>query len=158
MAREVIATSLLIIASVIAVVALINAILPSISGLSHSYTTVAQDMENQVKTDVDIIFITTQDNNVSMWLKNVGYNQISLSSVKFSDIFISSSSNNWYPGYNSTSNPTWNYTMENGNGDIWDSGETIKITVGLDDLPSDTYRVKFILYNGVSATDIFSKG
>lgn len=153
-----ITTSMLIIASVIAVVALINAVLPSVNGMSRSYTSVAQDMENEVKTDVDIIFITAQENNVSMWVKNVGSNHVPLSYIEFSDIFITSSSNYWHPDYGSNSSPSWNYTMENGNGDSWDAGETIKITIELDeDLPDDTYELKFVLYNGVSESDIFSR-
>jgi len=157
MSKEVITTSMLIIASVVAVVALINAVLPSVNGMSRSYTSVAHDMENEVKTDVDIIFITTQDNNVSMWVKNVGSSHIPLYYIKFSDIFITSSSNYWHPDYGSAPNPSWNYTMENGNGDTWNTGETIKATIELDSLPSATYELKFVLYNGVSESDIFSR-
>ncbi len=152
-----ITTSMLIIASVVAVVALVNAVLPSVDGMSRSYTSVAQDMENEVKTDVDIIFITTQGDNVSMWVKNVGSNHIPLSYIEFSDIFITSSSNYWHPDYGSASNPGWNYTMENGKGDTWNNGETIKATIELDSLPTDTYELKFVLYNGVSESDIFSR-
>ncbi|UGV39925.1 hypothetical protein J7W08_07290 [Methanococcoides orientis] len=157
MSSEVITTSILLIASVVAVVALISAVVPSVNELSRSYTSVADEMGTEVRTDVDIIFISAQGNNVSVWIKNVGSSRIPLSYFGMSDIFITSSSNYWHPDFESTSNPAWNYTLENGDGNTWDSGETIKTIIELDNLPSDTYNLNFVLYNGVSGSDIFSK-
>lgn len=157
MSNEVITTSILVIASVVAVVALVNAVVPSMNELSRSYTSLADEMNTEVKTDFDIIFVDTEGNNVSVWIKNVGSSRIPISYFGMSDIFITSTSNYWHPDFESASNPTWNYTLENGDGNTWDSGETIKTIIELDSLPSDTYRLNFVLYNGVSGSDIFSK-
>lgn len=157
MSKEVIASAILMIVSVIAAVAFVNAILPSVYGLSDSYNSIASNMEDQFKTDIDIIFIYPDGNNVSIWIKNVGSSNIPLSQLQFSDIFMMSSSSYWNPVFESASAPSWKYTLENGGGDTWNRGETIKATITLDSLPSDIYKITFFLYNGVSTSDTFSK-
>ncbi|KKG10371.1 hypothetical protein [Methanosarcina sp. 2.H.A.1B.4] len=157
MAKEVITSAILVMVSVIAAVTFVNAILPSVYGLSESYNSVAHNMEDQFKTDLDIIFIYPEDNNVSVWIKNVGSSNIPLSKLQYCDVFILSSSNYWNPGFESNSTPSWEYTFENGGGDTWDRGETIKAAISLDSLPSDIYQITFFLYNGVSTSDTFSK-
>ncbi|ABE51344.1 hypothetical protein [Methanococcoides burtonii] len=157
MSSEVLTTSILTIASIVAVIALINTVVPSINELSRSYSAISHEMGTEVKTDIDIIFISTQENNISLWVKNVGSSRIPLSYLGMSDIFITSSSNSWHPYFENASAPTWDYTLENGDGSTWDAGETIKTSIELDTLPSDTYNINFVLYNGVSGSDIFSK-
>ncbi|WP_269849367.1 hypothetical protein [Methanosarcina horonobensis] len=51
------------------------------------------------------------------------------------------------------------YTLENGDGDTWNRGETIKVSIkfDVDELSSGIYKVTFFLYNGVSASDTFSR-
>lgn len=156
MSKEVISSAILVIVSVIAAVAFVNAILPSVYSLSGSYNSVAQNMEDQFKSDIDIIFIYPDGNNIYVWVKNVGSSNIPLSKLDYCDIFVMSSSDYYNPGFESASNPSWNYTLVNGDGDTWNRGETIKATITLDSLPSDLYKVTFFLYNGVSASDTFS--
>ncbi|HWR24915.1 MAG TPA: hypothetical protein VN278_01665 [Methanosarcina sp.] len=158
MSKEVIATALLLIASVIAVVAFIGAIIPSVYDLSSSYNSVASTMGDQLKTDIEIIFIYPEGDHVSVWIKNVGASSIPLSKLQYSDIFIMSPSNYWNPGFGSNSTPSWSYTLVNGAGDTWKKGETIKAEVSFNEtLPSNNYQISFFLYNGISASDKFSK-
>lgn len=157
MSKEVITSAILVIVSVIAAVAFVNAILPSVYGLSESYSSVAQSMEDQFKTDIDIIFIYPEGNNVYVWIKNIGSSNIPLSQLQYCDIFIMSSSGYWNPGFESESNPSWDFTLENGDGDTWDRGETIKASIAIDTLPADIYKITFFLYNGVSTSDTFSR-
>lgn len=159
MAKEVITTAILLIASVIAVVAFVNAVIPSVYELSNSYNSIAGTMEDQFKTDMDIIFVYPGENNVSVWIKNVGTSSIPLSKLNYSDVFVLSSTNYWNPGFESNSTPSWNYTFVNGdlNGDAWNHGETLRAEINFDTLPSDSYQITFFLYNGVSASDKFSK-
>ncbi|WP_410507279.1 hypothetical protein RSJ42_10650 [Methanosarcina hadiensis] len=156
MSKEVIASAILVIVSVIAAVAFVNAILPSVYTLSGSYSSVAQTMEDQFKSDIDIIFIYPDGNNIYVWIKNVGSTNIPLTQLEFCDIFIMSSSGYCNPGFESASNPSWDFTLANGGGDTWNRGETIKATITLDSLPGDIYKISFFLYNGVSASDTFS--
>ncbi|AKB33310.1 hypothetical protein MSSIH_2620 [Methanosarcina siciliae HI350] len=156
MSKEVITSAILVIVSVIAAVAFVNAVLPSVYGLSESYSSVARSMEDQFKTDIDIIFIYPDGNDVYVWIKNVGSSDIPLSKLQYCDVFIVSSSGYWNPGLEAASAPSWDYTLENGDGDTWNRGETIKVTIALDALPSDIYKLTFFLYNGVSTSDTFS--
>jgi flagellar protein FlaG len=158
MSKEVIATALLLITSVIAVVAFVNAIIPSVYDLSSSYNSISNNMADQFKTDIDVIFVHTEGNNVSVWIKNVGSSNIPLSKLQYSDIFIITSSNYWNPGFESNSSPSWSYALVNGEGDTWKKGETIKAEVSFNDtLPSGNYQISFFIYNGISASDKFSK-
>ncbi len=157
MAKEVITTAILLIASVIAVVAFVNAVIPSVYDLSGSYNSIARNMGDQFKTDIDIIFIYPEATTVTIWIKNVGSSDIPLSQLGYSDVFVLSSSGYSNPGFQAGSNPSWDYTLVNGGGDTWNRGETIKAVINFDSLPSATYQITFFLYNGVSATDKFSK-
>jgi flagellar protein FlaG len=157
MANEEITTAIMLIVSVIAVVAFVNAVIPSVYDLSGSYSSIARNMGDQFKTDIDIIFIYPEGNTVSVWIKNVGSSDIPLSRLNSCDFFVLSSSNYWNPGYEASSNPSWDCTLVNGDGDTWNNGETIKAEIDFDSLPSATYQITFFLYNGVSATDKFSK-
>jgi flagellar protein FlaG len=161
MAKEVIVTAILLIASVIAVVAFVDAIIPSVYDLSNSYGSLADNMGDQFKTAIDIVFIypNSAGNNVSIWVKNVGSSDIPLSKMRYCDIFVLSSSKYWNPVFESSNNPKWNYTLVNGNGgDSWKRGETIKASVYFDTpLPTNTTtQITFFLYNGVSTSDKFS--
>jgi flagellar protein FlaG len=131
MSKEVIASAILVIVSVIAAVAFVNAILPSVYSLSGSYSSVAQTMEDQFKSDIDIIFIYPDGNNINVWIKNVGSSNIPLEKLELSDLFIISSSSYCNPGFESASNPAWDFTLANGDGDTWNRGETIKATITL---------------------------
>ena len=82
MAKEVIVTAILIISSVIAVVAFVNAIIPSVYDLSNSYNSLANNMGDQLKTDIEIVFIHPDGNNVSVWIKNVGSTRYTSFTVK----------------------------------------------------------------------------
>jgi len=157
MAKEVIVTAILIISSVIAVVAFVNAIIPSVYDLSNSYNSLANNMGDQLKTAIEIVFIHPDGNNVSVWIKNVGSTNIPISQLRYSDIFILSPAGYSNPVFESTSKPSWNCTLANGNDDTWNRGETLNVSINFDTLQTGNYQMTFFLYNGVSASDKFSK-
>ena len=158
MAKEVIVTAILIISSVIAVVAFVNAIVPSVYDLSNSYNSLANNMGDQLKTAIEIVFIHPDGNNVSVWIKNVGSTSIPLSQLRYSDIFILTPSGYSNPVFHSTNSyPSWNCTLVNGNDDTWNRGETLNVSINFDTLQTGNYQMTFFLYNGVSASDKFSK-
>lgn len=105
MSKEVITSAILVIVSVIAAVAFVNAILPSVYGLSESYSSVAQSMEDQFKTDIDIIFIYPEGNNVYVWIKILGpqtypfhsFNTVTSSSCLLQDTGTRDSNRNQIP-------------------------------------------------------------
>ena len=76
MASEVISSALLMIATIIATVALINAVFPSIYGMSGTITTVTNNVNDQMKTDMKFIYETTDNSNhMTAWVKNTGQTQ-----------------------------------------------------------------------------------
>jgi flagellar protein FlaG len=157
MVQDVIVTAILIIASVIAVVAFVDAVIPSVHDLSNSFNSLANNKGDQYKTAIAIVSVYPEGNNVTVWIKNVGTTDIPLSQVNYCDFFVYSSSNYWNPVFESNSTPSWNYALVNGNGNTWNTGQTIQASINLDTLPiNTTYQIKCSLYNGVSALDIFS--
>jgi len=159
MAREVITASLLIIASVVAVAAMVNAVFPSIHKMTNSFDSLSSNMKEKIETNIDIIFINTNNSLLYLWVKNTGISKIPLDYFNKTDIFVYSSTNYWHAVFKGSTNPKWDYSIENGDGDnYWDQGETIEITVEFDTLPADEYKVNLILYNGLSVTDKFSTG
>jgi flagellar protein FlaG len=157
MVQEVIVSAILIIASVIAVVAFVDAVIPSVYDLSNSYNSLANNMEDHFKTAIEIVFTYPEGNNVTVWIKNIGSTNIPLSELNHCDFYVLSSSNYWNPVFGSNSTPSWNYTLVNGNGSTWNPGQTIQASIYFDTLSRNSiYQTKFFLYNGVSASDIFS--
>ncbi len=157
MAREVISTSILLIATVVAVSAAIMVILPAIKDLSHAYTSVAENLNERVETDIEIIFVKAVDNgtavDVHFWVKNTG-RTIHLDLVANSDIFITSQSSFLHLTLRDDS---VSYALENGDGDdYWEKGETLRVSARNLQLNSGEYELTFVLYNGVKACDWFS--
>ncbi|WP_290597247.1 MULTISPECIES: flagellin [unclassified Archaeoglobus] len=161
MAREVISTSILMIATVVAVTAAIMVILPAVKDLAHSYTSVSGNLNERVETDMEIIFIkvtnTSTTVNVYFWVKNTGSTRLDTDLIRLSDIFFTS--NSAYLHYTGSDSDV-SFTIENGDGDnYWEKGETLKFAVeniNVAQMPQDEYLLTFVLYNGVRANDYFS--
>ncbi|MET1123755.1 MAG: hypothetical protein ABWW66_00645 [Archaeoglobaceae archaeon] len=157
MSREVITTSILLIASVVAVTAAIMVILPAIKDLSHTYTSVATRLNEKVETDFEIIFVKAVQNSsgvdVSFWVKNVG-KPINIDLLNNSDVFIVSSSQFFHF---TLTDPNVSYSIENGDGDsYWETGETLNVTATSLQLQSGVYELTLVLYNGAKESDWFS--
>lgn len=160
MAREVISTSILTIATVVAVTAAIMVILPAVRDLAHSYTSVSGNLNEKVETDMEIIFVKVVNSttlNVYFWVKNTGSTKLDLDLLRMSDIFFTSSTS--YIHFTGLS-PSVSFSIENGDRDeYWERGETLEVAViNIDptSMPQDEYMLTFVLYNGVKANDYFS--
>lgn len=152
MSKEVIATSILVIATVIAVSSISMAILPTIRDLGNSYISVSENLNERVKTNVDIIFVNANDTTLTVWLKNTGDTVISKDLIAMSDIFIVSKNSSYHFSLSSAT-----YDITNGDGDeYWEKGETLMVQIDVD-LPSDEYLLTFVLYNGVKVNEVFSR-
>jgi flagellar protein FlaG len=160
-AREVITTSLLVIASVVAVTAVLLSIFPTIREVSSSFTSLSKNLNDKVETDFEIIFIKAQSQTgtitLNFWMKNTGETKISQSLIENTDVFIVSS--NTYLHY-TLSDTNVSYTIENGDSDsYWEKTETMSVSIqNISDteMPSGEYELTVVLYNGVKASDLFS--
>jgi len=152
MVREVIATSILVIATVIAVSSISIAILPTVRDLANSYISVSENLNERVKTDVDIIFIKANDTTLTVWLKNTGNTVISKDLIAMSDIFVVSKNSSYHFALSSAT-----YEITNGDGDeYWEKGETLMVQIDVS-LPSNEYLLTFVLYNGIKVNEVFSR-
>ena len=154
MSKEVITTSLLVIATVVAVTIFAASMLPSVRDLLNAYSSLTNKLNDRVRTDIKIIFIKVNDTTLTFWAKNIGTNRIPLSLLNFSDVFIVSSDSSYHFVF---SDSNVSYVIENNDGDdYWESGETLKVVIDVS-LSSDDYSLIFVLYNGVKTSDVFSK-
>ena len=164
MASEVISSALLMIATIVATVALISAVIPSIYSMSGSITSVTHSVNNQMKTDVKFIYETTDDSNhLTAWVKNTGQTELALTNFNLTDVFYGDADGVMTRAQlNSTEYPSWTFRLENDNGDgQWDPGETLRIdlTAPVDQpfVSGTDYKVRLTLYNGAFCEDYFTK-
>ena len=156
-----ITTGIMIIASVIASVALINAVLPAIGDSSGALSAANASAADRIRTDIEIIHaaagpVVGGEDQVLVWVKNIGSQKIA--PVESSDIFFITSTTVKRLSHGSSSGSEyWDYAVEGGATD-WTQAVTIKITLHLDDgsVGTGAYTVSVAAYNGVSATKDFS--
>ena len=151
MAQNVISTAILIIAAVIAVAALINAMLPTVYGLSGSVSSVAGATNDRMRTSAGIICesLNGSDRMLDVYLKNTGTLKISAHDLGLTDVYFGNGST--LSKCPKTGTPSWSYALPGGNGDAsWDPGETLLITIaaGGYSFRGDAQHVKIVLANG----------
>ncbi|MCD1296040.1 hypothetical protein CUJ83_13635 [Methanocella sp. CWC-04] len=161
MAQEVMSSALLMIATIIATVALINAVYPSIYGMTGSITVMSNTVNDRMKCDVKFVYETSSaQNSLTVWMKNTGKTQVFAESLEHSDVFYGKIGDVMTrAGYDAADAPKWTYVIENDNGNsIWDPSETIKISLSSPDdyFTSGDHRVRVVLYNGIYVEDAFT--
>lgn len=154
MAKEVVTTSILMIAAVVAVTVAITVMMPAVRDLAHSYTSVSGKLSDRIETDAEIIFTRTSDlggnTTIDFWIKNLG-KAINSDLLSKGDIFIYS--DNYYKHVTN-----FHVSIENGDGDnSWERGETAKISLTIEGTLSGDFTLVYVFYNGVKVSDIFSR-
>ena len=157
---KVITSALLIIASVIASMALINAVLPAVSKSSGALLQANSAAADRIRTDIEIVHVASDTSSGSedlivVWVKSVGPNKII--SIENTDVFLTMPSTVKRVAYDAAGSvESWNYTVENGT--EWTQTVTVKITLHLTDasVVAGAYSVTVSVYNSVSATRDFS--
>jgi len=151
MSKEVIVSALLVITSVVAVSIFATTMIPTISKMANTYSSLTTNLNEKISTDMEIIFVKANSSNITFWVKNVGLHRIPLSLLNLSDVFIIS--NNTMLHYTLSN---LNYVIENGDNDeYWEYGETLKVNIDVT-LDSGNYLLIFVLYNGIKDTETFS--
>ena len=154
--EKVITTSLIIIASLVAAMALINAVLPALGKSSGALTTANSEAAKRIKTDITVIHSTgdTSTNKVTIWVKNVGVQGIK--KVEDSDIILTKPSGS-VTRFSYTSGCTsecWDFSLED-NASNWTTAVTVKFTISTA-VASGSYSISVAAPNGVSADKDFS--
>ena len=152
-----ITTALLVIASIVATLALINVMLPAAgkgSGALLAANTAAAD---RIKTDTEIVFVSgnTGDSEVVFWVKNIGSKTIR--PIKESDVFLTTPTTINRVPYTgeSAGNPYWTYSIEGGETE-WTPATTVKFTISVTSLATGLHRLTVAVYNAVRSEKEFS--
>jgi len=153
---KVITSGLLIIASIAAAIALINAVIPAMGKSSSALITANASASDRIKTDIEIIHATgdTAAKTVTVWVKNIG--SITIKDITASDIFLDTPTSVSHLAYTSDCvSDCWDYALEGGASD-WRFTKTVKFTLTLASLSTGVYSVRVSVFNGVSADKDFS--
>ena len=152
-----ITTALLVIASIIATLALINAMLPAAGKGSSALLAANSGAADRIKTDTEIVFASgnTGDNQITFWVKNVGTKNIK--PINESDIFLTTPTLvTRVPHTGSASGtPWWEYSLEGGATE-WTQAKTVKIILHLTSLSTGLHKVSIAVYNAVKTEKEFS--
>jgi flagellar protein FlaG len=168
---KVLSTILLVVAAVVCVVLVINAVYPAITSSSGALSSISASMNERIKTQVKIIHATGElnssgnwvdtnsdgDFDVLVWVKNIGIE--SVDDIGRCDVFLSGSNTIWtwipYVDYAAGSYPRWSYVIENGT--EWATATTLMIKIHYSSpLTSGQYNIKVMAPNGVSDEYDFS--
>ena len=152
-----ITSGLLIIASVIASIALINAVIPAMSKSSGALVTANAEAADRIRTDIEVIHVAskTSPDQVIVWVKNIGLNTIK--PIESGDIFLTTPTEVKRLSHGSSSGAEyWDYTIENGT--AWTTTVTVKMTLHLTNgtIVAGGYNVIVNVYNSVNASKDFS--
>ncbi len=150
---------MLTIASIVAIVAVVNAVLPSVGRTSGALTSASSVVEDRISSQIQIVHATGQDGNpdANVWAKNIGSAAVDpLSRV---DVFFGPTGNfqRIPQGDPGCSAPCWEYTLENGTS-IWEQTSTLRITVHNSGnlATGTTYYVKVVTPNGITDSKFFT--
>lgn len=170
---KVLSTVLMVVAAVICVVLVLNAVFPAITSSGGAVSSASARMNERIRSQIEIIHATGeldgngtwQDTNsdgnfdVFLWVKNVGSQTIDC--VESSDVFITGDQTVWawipHTNYAGGAYPHWDYDIENGT--LWSQTTTLKIEISYNSgshPSSGEYDVKVLIPNGVSDDYYFS--
>jgi len=164
---KVITSMMLLIASIVGVVFVINAVLPSIQRTSNDIVTASDVVGARLRSDVRIVEASgvVDTDYVQVWAKNIGASTVA--SLDKIDVFFGPTDNFERITYDVAATcpspvppprtqSCWQYVLENDT--QWAPSATLRITVYLTaDLAAATdYVVTIVLPNGITASKVFS--
>ncbi len=150
-----ITTAMFLIASVIAALALINAVLPAMGKSAGALITANKSAAERIKTDIAIVHATgdAANNKVTVWVKNIG-TQI-IRPVNASDVILTTPTSVLRLPYESgCTSECWDFFIEGG-GSNWIQAITVKFTINTS-VDTGTYNVSVAVANAVEADKDFS--
>jgi flagellar protein FlaG len=156
--EKAIATVMLTVAGITAVIAVMNALMPAISRTNGSLVASADSVDARISTSIEIIHASGADASptVETWTKNVG--SIAISPLDRVDVFFGPGDAFVRVPYGGPGcvAPCWDFTLENDT--VWNPTATLRLTLTLDyDLATGTtYYIKVVAPNGISDARFFT--
>ncbi len=149
---------MLTIAAIVSIVAVVNAVLPSVGRTSGALISASNVVEDRIASQIEIVHATGEDGDpdASVWVKNTGASTIApLTRV---DVFFGPAGDFQrvpYGGAGCTA-PCWEYTIENATD--WEPTSTVNIVVHADTnlATGTTYYVKVVMPNGIADSKFFT--
>lgn len=158
MAQETISSAILIIAGIIATVALVNAVYPSLLSATDSVGSVSDAASDRVKTDLKIT-MSSQPNSSALyvWVKNTGSTELAAGRLAYTDVYFGDPGSMSRAETNEHASFHWSYVLDDQDGDgNWGPGETLQVLIsdaGAIHLTAGTHHVKLVLYNSAAVDD-----
>jgi archaeal flagellar protein FlaG len=153
MSSETITTALFLITAVIAAGVLINAVYPVVYSMAGTFSSATHESDVRMRTDFKVIATAGSGTSANIWMKNIGSERISVSDIRNGDVFFGVAG-----AFDRIEYGDWEETpSDTNNNEIWDPGETVKITIY--DVPmtsGNEYYFQFSLPNGVWRSTIFT--
>ena len=152
---QVITTALLMIASVIAATAMINAVLPAANKSSGALLAANSVAADRIKTDIEIVHASGNDtsNKITLWVKNIGTKNIV--PISASDVILTTPDDVLrLPYVSGCSSECWDYSIE-GSSSNWKQSVTVKFTLSTS-VTTGVYTIMVSVVNAVSAIKDFS--
>ena len=150
-----ITAAMFLIASIIAALALINAVLPATGKSASALITANKTAADRIRTDIAIVHATGDATNdqVTVWVKNIGTQ--SIKPINASDVFLTTPTNVLrLPYVASCASECWDYSIEGGGTD-WIQAVTVKFTIKTS-VETGNYNVSVAVANAVKADKDFS--
>ena len=150
-----ITSALFIIASIVAAMALINAVIPAAGKSSGALLMANAEAADRISTDIEIIHASgnATTNKITVWVKNIGTKNIA--PIRASDVILTTPSDVLrLPYVSGCSSECWDYSIE-GSGSDWKQSVTVKFTL-LTSVTTGVYTITLSVVNAVSAVKDFS--
>jgi flagellar protein FlaG len=154
---KIIVTVLLIIGGVVAAFAVMNGIYPALQRSSSAINSATDQVDDQIKSQIEIINVSSNQSTVQVWVKNVGTSFIG--SVENSDVFVADQLNITRLTYGDANTPLpyWSFQLT-GNSTLWGPSVTNEITLHLAaPLAPGSYQVKVVIPNGIADEATFGE-
>lgn len=158
MAQDVMTTAILVIAAIISVVILINAVYPAIFTTTGSITSTSGLASDRVKTDVRVVMASSPNSTaLQLWVKNVGSAQVPSTRINYTDVYFGDTGSMARASPAGPGGFWWAYSLDDADGNgQWDSGETLQMTLfdgSGSRFAAGDHQVKLVLYNGAGIQD-----
>ena len=156
--EKAIATVMLTVAGIVAILAVINAMMPAISRTNASIVATADSVDSRISTDLEIIHVSGTDGSpgVEAWTKNTGASRIA--PVEKLDVFFGPEDAFVRVPYGEAgcTSPCWYYTLENDT--VWNPTSTLHLVLdsGANLTAGTTYYIKVVAPNGVTDARFFT--
>ena len=156
--EKAIATVMLTVAGIAAIVAVLNALTPAIARTSSSLVASADTVDSRIATQIEIVHATgvVGSPNAEAWAKNIG--GIAITPLSRVDVFFGPEDNfvRLPQGDEACTSPCWYATIENDA--VWNPTATLKITIlfGTNLVTDTSYYIKVVTPNGISDARFFT--